>query len=406
MYTIIFFIISSILFIPCFVYGEEITLNHALELFYKNNYDIIINRYEIDKAYGDYVASRIVPNPSLSVNYTGLKPGLSRGENTQIIYRLDQLIELGGKRGLRIQSANEMLEATRLAHKDTVRTLLIGFYTHFYNVLLNELNRDMAKEELARFDRVLSIGKMRHSAGFLSLIDYTKLKIARIDIENTLASLEAQYKNEIAAFNLLISTDSVYRPSKKEVREDFPSYGENELLEVAYNNRFDLLSLQRQHKASEYALMLAKRQRVPDITVGGEYGGYGPQMNTGYGAGIAVNIPLFYQNQGEILKRTAENSQIKIQIERVKRQIQLDITQALNNYRTAIKIFDSYRVQRDEMEELLKNSEKAFSLGGINVLELLDTHKTYREFTTKYHQAMIQAAIHRDLIKVYTGEIR
>jgi outer membrane protein, heavy metal efflux system len=386
--------------------AQEINLDKALELFYKNNYDIIINRYEIDKARGDYVAARIIPNPNFSANYTGLRPGFYRGDNTQLIYRLDQLIELGGKRGLRIQTANEMLEATRLAHKDTVRTLLIGFYTNYYDLLLYALSFELAKEELNRFDRVLAVGEKRHSAGFLTLIDYTKLKIARIDLENSLTTIDTQYRNDLATFNLLLGGEASYKPSKEQMGEGFPTYAEGELVETAYNHRFDLLSLQKQFKSAEYAVKLARAQRIPDITVAGEYGGYGPDMATGYGAGVGINIPIFYRNQGEILRRTAEYDQLKVQVERIKKQIQVDIKQSLNNYSSGIKIYDTYRSRKAEMEGLLSSSEKAFSLGGITVLELLDTHKTYRDFITKYNQALIQATLNKDLVKVYTGEIK
>ena len=80
---------------------DEMPLNKALEQFYTNNYDILINKYEIDKAEADFVGTKLLPNPSLSFNYIGL--GLSSfpnaGDNTQMTIRLDQLIELGRKRG-------------------------------------------------------------------------------------------------------------------------------------------------------------------------------------------------------------------------------------------------------------------------------------------------------------------
>jgi cobalt-zinc-cadmium efflux system outer membrane protein len=119
-----------------------------------------------------------------------------------------------------------------------------------------------------------------------------------------------------------------------------------------------------------------------------------------------MSIPLFYRNQGEILKRDAEYSQIRIQIEKVRRQIQTDIRQALNNYSSGLTIFDAYRKRKMEMEELLQKSEQAFALGGITVLELLDTRKTYRDFITKYNQALTQSALNEDLMmRIYTGQI-
>jgi cobalt-zinc-cadmium efflux system outer membrane protein len=386
--------------------GEEIGLEQALQLFYRNNYDIIINRYEVDKAQGEYVGAKLLPNPNLSLNYLGLTSGLSAGDNTQMIFRLDQLIELGGKRGYRIQSAAETWEASKLTHQDTIRGLLIGFYNTFFNLLLNELNIDFALEELKRYDRVLEIGSKRHQTGFLSLLDYTKLTLARIDLENSLTQINNQYKNDLETFNLLLGGQGGFKPLKGAVKEDFPEMEEKTLLETAYTSRYDLLSLQRQVKSAEYNQKLASVQKIPDITVGGEYETWGQKAEPGIGAGISLNIPIFSRGQGELLKRTAEFNQLKAQIEKTKKQIVADIKQGLNNYRSGLKMFDGYKARKEDMSTLVANSEKAFSLGGITVLELLDTHKTYRDFITKYNQSLIQSALNKALIKVYSGEIK
>ena len=58
------------------------------------------------------------------------------------------------------------------------------------------------------------------------------------------------------------------------------------------------------------------------------------------------------------------------------------------------------------MEGLLGKSEAAFSMGGITVLDLLDTRRTYRDFITKYNQTLTQALLNQELIRVYTGEVR
>jgi cobalt-zinc-cadmium efflux system outer membrane protein len=385
--------------------AQEVTLEQAIDLFYKNNYDILINRYEIDKAFGDLAAAKIIPNPNISVNYTGYTTGYARTDNTMQAYRLEQLIELGGKRGYRIKSATEGLEATKLSHKDTIRTLLIGFYTNYYNLVLDELNIDLATDELKRFDRVLEIGEKRHNAGFLSLIDYTKLKLARIELENSLTTFSNQYRNDLELFNLLLGGKDTYKPLKGQIKEDFPRYKEESLVETAYSNRFDLLALERQKQSIEFSQKLARAQRIPDLSVGMEYEALGTKLDSGLGGGLSMSIPLFYRNQGEILRRDAEYSQIRVQIEKVRRQIQTDIRQALNNYSSGLTIFDAYRKRKMEMEDLLQKSEQAFALGGITVLELLDTRKTYRDFITKYNQTLTQSVLNRDLLTIYTGQI-
>jgi cobalt-zinc-cadmium efflux system outer membrane protein len=146
--------------------------------------------------------------------------------------------------------------------------------------------------------------------------------------------------------------------------------------------------------------------RIPDVTVGGQYALYGTDNRSRVGAVVGLPIPVFNRNQGEILRRNAESKQLEEQIKKVQRLIVSDIRQALNTYRASLKIFDAYKLRKREMDDLLNRSETAFSLGGITVLDMLDTRKTYRDFITKYNQALTQAILNQDLIKVYTGELR
>ena len=106
-------------------------MDQALALFYKNNYDLLITRYEIDKAYADYVTAKLRPNPAFSLNAIGLDyySGYpKRDDTTQVIARIDQLIELADKRQLRTNSALAGHEAATFSYRNMIRNLLIGFF--------------------------------------------------------------------------------------------------------------------------------------------------------------------------------------------------------------------------------------------------------------------------------------
>jgi cobalt-zinc-cadmium efflux system outer membrane protein len=386
---------------------EEISLDQALERFYLNNYDILIHRYEIDKAQADLVGAKLLPNPNFSFNSSGLEfytPPRS-GDNTQLTYRLDQLIELGGKRGLRTNAAQETLEATNLSHKDTIRTLLVGFYTLVYNLRLDILNVELAQDELKRYDRTLAIAEKRFSAGHLSLVDYTKIKIGRIDLENSLSNLENQLKNDGEQFRFLLGSHQPVKPILP-IQRSFSEYQEEEIVYRAYAHRYDLLALQKQLKAAELNRALAKSGRIPDITVGAEIESFGVENKPGFGVGLSIPLPLFNRNQAELLRKTAEHKQLELQLEKLKKQIVVDIRLAGNNFSQSLKVLGAYQGREGDMVELLGRSERAFSLGGITVLDLLDTQKTHRDFMTKYNQALVQSNLNEKLIKVYSGEIK
>jgi outer membrane protein, heavy metal efflux system len=394
-------LIVAILSMAATVRAEEISLEEALRLFYKNNYDILLSKYEIDKAYGDVVGAKLFPNPNFTFNPTGLP----KSSETQMTYAINQLIELGGKRKLRTESATAILEATRLSQKDTVRNLLLGFYNVFYNLQLDQLNIDFAQYDMERFARLYDVAGRRFDAGFLSLIDFTKIKLSKIDLENNLTNFESQAKKDIESFSFLLGSDISLQPSKLILQETFTEYQENTLVEAAFKKRADLLALQKQYEAAKGGLSLAKAMRIPDVTLGAEYDSYGKENISRWGATISFPLPLFNRNQGEIYRRNAEWMQVEEQTKKAKRQVVSEIRQALNAYQTSLKIFEAYQVRKVEMQDLLKKSEAAFSLGGVTVLDLLDTRKAYRDFITKYNQSVVQVALNQELLKLYTGEM-
>ncbi len=394
---------------PATVRGEEVNLDDALALFYKNNYDILITRYEIDKAYADYVTAKLRPNPTFSFNAIGLDyySGYpKRDDTTQVSTRIDQLIELGGKRKLRTESALAGHEVATLAYRDVIRNLLIGFYTVYYNLHLDQLNIDFAKDELKRFDHILDIAERRFNAGFLSQLDYTKINLAKIDLENNLTNSEAQLKKDLENFNFLIGGDKQFGPSRLVIQDVFPTFSEEDLIEAGLKNRYDLLAVQKQSEVARHNMALAKALRIPDLSVGVEYDSFGADGASRVGGGVSIGIPVFNRAQGTILKSNAEYKQVEEQIKRVRRLVISDVRQALTTYQSSFKVFDAYKTRRAEMEGLLGKSETAFSLGGITVLDLLDTRRTYRDFITKYNQTLTQALLNQELIRVYTGEVR
>jgi outer membrane protein, heavy metal efflux system len=392
---------------PGLAAAEEIDLNQALEKFYQNNYDILINRFEIDKSQADLVGAKLRPNPNFSVNYTGLDPQTPpvANDNTQWTFRLDQLFELGGKRGHRTNQAQETLEASKLGYKDSIRTLLIGFYTLFFNLKLDALNVELNRDELKRYDRSLTVAEKRFNAGHMSLVDYTKIKIGRIDLENNLSTAETQIKNDQEQFRFLIGSPKTVTPIVP-INESFPAYGEDLLIPRALENRYDLLALQKQLKAAEFGQALAKAGRIPDLTVGAEYESFGVGGSPGIGLGISIPIPFFNRNQGDIMRKKAEHQQLELQIQKLKKQIEVDIRQALNNFSQSQRVFDAYKSRKSEITDLLERSEKAFALGGITVLDWLDTQKTHHDFMNKYNQAVVQSNLNERLIKIYTGELK
>jgi cobalt-zinc-cadmium efflux system outer membrane protein len=240
----------------------------------------------------------------------------------------------------------------------------------------------------------------------LSDIDFTKLRITRIDLETNLSNMQNQYNTDLEQLSALLGIDKPLKSVGLHVNESYTEYSEEDLVSKAYLNRYDLLSLQKQLESAKTSFSLARAMRIPNVTVGAEYDSFAPKYNPTMGVGFSVNIPIFDRNQGNIERKEVEYKQIEIQIVKTKRQIVSDVRQALYNYISSYEIFTSYNKKKPDMNYLMNNSEKAFAMGGITVLDLIDTEKTYFNYLKEYIKALTKLNLNNELINLYTGEMK
>jgi cobalt-zinc-cadmium efflux system outer membrane protein len=411
-----FFILLSVIFLlpllalsPKYANAEEIDLKDALKLFYNNNYEILVNKYNVDKAYADFIGSKLYPNPSLLAGNIGhnFVTGTPRvNSNTQTTVRIEQLIELGGRRQLRINSAEESLGVAELFQKDKVRNLLAGFYDVWFNLLLERQQLDFVRNDLKQLDNILKIADARFNAGTLSKIEHAKLRLFRLERITALSHAESKYLNRQEDFSLLIGGEKKYNPvPASDNSEASDALTEEALTRGAMENRYDLLALQKQLKSADLNLAAARSYRIPDVTLGLQYDNFAGAADPYIGGGIALALPIFNRNEGLIGKRAAERSQVEALIEKTRRSVITEVKKSLNNYMSALNIEKSLTGRKNEIEDLLKRSSAAFGLGGINALDLLDAQRTHLEFNNKYLQSRAQTLLSYKLLKIATGEI-
>lgn len=408
----VLFLLISLVFSPYWgsiAGAEEIDLKEALKLFYRNNYDILVNKYNVDKSYADFIGSKLYPNPSLLAGNIGhnFSTGYpSVNSNTQTTVRVEQLIELGGRRQLRINSAEESLGVAELFQKDKIRNLLAGFYDIWFSLLLERQQLDFVRNDLKQLDNILKIAEARFNAGTLSKIEHAKLRLFRLERVTALAHAESKYLNRQEDFSLLIGGDKKYNPMPaSDISEASDALAEDALIKEAMENRYDLLALQKQLKSADLNLAAARSYRIPDVTFGLQYDNFGGTADPYFGGGIAMTLPIFNRNEGLIGKRAAERGQVETLIEKTRRSVISEVRKALNNYMSAMNIEKSLVGRKNEIEDLLKRSSAAFGLGGINALDLLDAQRTHLEFHNKYLQSRAQTLLSHKILKISTGEI-
>ncbi len=107
---------------------------------------------------------------------------------------VNYLHEREHKRELRRESAQEATGIAVSDQADLERTLLFDLRTAFVETLQEKAVLDLARENLAYYDRVLEVNRERFQAGGIAQVDLDRLELQRVQYESDLQTAEVNLR--------------------------------------------------------------------------------------------------------------------------------------------------------------------------------------------------------------------
>jgi cobalt-zinc-cadmium efflux system outer membrane protein len=309
---------------------------------------------------------------------------------------------LSGKRHLRLKTARAALAAARMSRADAQRTLEFQVKQVYIQAVLARDALDFAlevqKSSTLTFEKV----QLRYEKGAISEADEAKIETAKLEADQAVDLASQALRAAKVSLAFLLGVRNLVPDYR--VEQDLPKFSTSpklqaatreQLLAEAMDRRPDLRAQRFQRERAEASLALAKRLRFPDLnlSLGFSYaanaGGTFSSNTTPPTllAGISGNIPLFYQQQGEIRKADADTRTQSLQLAKQTAQVVSDVE-------TAWASFDGTRKLVGRMEaRLLERSKRARDLvavqydkGAVSLLELLDAQRQYIATNVEYLQ--------------------
>ena len=157
--------------------------------FEMNNPTVRAGQIGIDEARADEVTAFLRPNPGLSVvndqmNLLKTPSEGSRFHNLVTVGAVDYVIERGGKRTLRRDSAQGATAVATSTQGDLVRTLTFSLRGAFVQLLQAKAFLTLAQAELTDYDQVLTVSRDRFQNGDIAQIDLDRLQLQRVQDES------------------------------------------------------------------------------------------------------------------------------------------------------------------------------------------------------------------------------
>ncbi len=367
--------------------APALTLAAAVERAFQYNPGLRAARRDIDIANGQRIQAGKVPNPEISY----LREGQQKDRRTTTV-QLNQEIELGGKRGARIASADRELDIASADVATYRANLRADVVTAFFDVLAAQERLVLAQASQELSQRVTGAASRRVTAGKISPVEETRARVAEASTKIELSQatnelalarqrLGATWGNKFGGAENVEAPQAFIgaHPTTADLLAHLPSSPQLARARLEIDRRRALSDIERS-------------RRIPNLTLS-----IGSKRDEQVGirqtiVGLSIPFPLFDRNQGNLLSALRRTDKARDELVVAETTLSVDLTQASLRLESAR---GELIVLRNEIlpgaQSAYEAATKGFELGKFNFLDVLDAQRTLNQAKSQYIRALAES---------------
>ena len=380
----------------------SMTWEEVRQRFDQNNPTLLAGELNIDESKAQEITAFLRPNPQFTLSSDGTQVLPTGGENpwqpfvsTYEQFSFAYLHERAHKRELRLESARKGTAIAVSTQADLKRNLLFGLRSAFVAVLQGKAVLQLAKDDLAYWDHVLDINRIRFQDGAIAKIDFNRLKLQRVQYESDVQTAEVNLRTAKIALLMLLNERTPIEQFDVTGTFDFSDRLPplDHFRQVALDTRPDLRAAVQSLDKSKTDHQLAVSNGSTD-PVFGVWWSNNPSFNFSPGnvfgretLGLSVSVPLriFDRNQGEKLRTKLDITRNEKLRDAAQGQVFNDVDSAYTTLDSNIILLQPYKREYLQTSvEVRDTVYYAYQKGAASLLEFLDAESEYRGVQVAY----------------------
>ncbi|UVJ41946.1 TolC family protein [Pseudomonas sp. LS1212] len=395
-------LIASVTTIAAESVGQSITIEDALAQALTENPAFAAAQWNTGIAEGARTQAGLIPNPELSWSVED-----TRSESRITSIQVSQSIELGGKRGARIDVSERDQDAVAIDLERKKNILRAEVIQAFYSALRAQEGLQLSTQSQDLASRGLQVVEGRVKAGKASPIEISRAQVQLSEIQ---LELNRARLNRSNAYKQLALITGATTPNFEHVEGDLerlpylPSQAE---MLARITDTADVRLASMQIRRAESSLELEKSQRIPDInvSVGSQYDeGLGERVNL---LGLSMPIPLFNRNQGNVLAAARGADQASDLRNATELRLRAEAQQAFEQWESARSEVDSISsTLLPTAQQAVEGAVRGFEMGKFAFIDVLDAQRTLVSMRSQYLNTLDEAiSAWVSLEKIYGSQL-
>jgi outer membrane protein TolC len=385
-------------------FSGMLTLRDAIDRGLRYNLGAMGLTQAVQHAHGEMRAARsnLLPNLSASgtetVQETNLKalgvrfnspiPGLVfptlvgpfnyldvRAKLTQTVVDLTQLNNF--------RAANQTLQANKFSAEDARDMVILAAGGQYLAVIAAKARVQSARAQVETANALYQQTMQKQASGLVAQVDVDRSQIEALTQQQRLVSLEnnlAKQKINLARMTGLPPNDN-YDVVDEIPYAPAPSMTVDQAIHDAFEQRWDLKSVQAQVRAAERALSAAHAERYPSLAVtadDGEIGTNPAQWRNTFTASATVKVPIWLggRTEGNIEQARATRDHRHAELEDLQGQVESDVRQAYLDVQTAASQIEVAQKSLQVTQDALDLTRQRFDAGVSDNVEVVQAQES------------------------------
>lgn len=364
--------------------------------FEANNPTLHAGQIGIDESKANETTAYLRPNPQLTFLTDGAQIAPYKGvwqplTGLEEYVGVSYLHERAHKRELRLQSAKGATDIAISGQADLDRTTLFALRSAFVGALQAKAVLQVVDDNLAYWDKVLSISRDRFQAGDLAQVDLDRLELQRAQFESDVQTAEVNLRTSKITLLMLLNDRTpvdqfdVVGPFSFDERlaplDDFRN--------TALDTRPDLrAAVQAVDKAkTDHQLAVANGSTDPTLSA---WYTHNPSFSNPYahdtlGASVSIPLRVFDRNQGEKLRTQLDIDRNQKLLDANRAQVFNDVDSAYATVDSNLILLRAYKARYLEQSVRVRDTIKfSYEHGAAALLDFLNAENDYRAIQLNY----------------------
>ena len=370
---------------------KALTWQEVQDRFHANNPTLRAGQIGVEESQAQEITAYLRPNPNLTITADQIAPFPVGPPHGAFAYFLplasgNYLLERQHKRELRLESAQRATKIAVSSQADLERTLLFTLRMAFVQTLLEKAVLDLAKENLAYYDRVLNVSREKYRVGGIARVDLDRLELQRVTYESDLQTAEVNLRTAkiqlLALLNDRTPVDQFDVAGAFDFSDQLPSL--TDVRQSALDTRPDLRAALQAVEKAQTDHRLAWANGSTDPIIGFDFG-RNPPIDAYFGVNVSFPLRIFDRNQGEKKRTQLDIGRNEQLAQAFRAQVFSDVDSAYATVTSAVILLNPYKERYLKQATNVRDTiEFSYQHGAASLLDFLNAQADYRMVRVTY----------------------